>query len=80
MVCLCHHKAFEKSTDNNIVLYNLKFGKRLNPPLLVLATPSSVPDLKFPDQKSNPTPLQWKHGVLTTGWLGKSQQGIRGSP
>ena len=26
----------------------------------------------FPYQGSNPRPLQWKHGVLTTGSLGKS--------
>ena len=28
-------------------------------------------DLKFPDQGSNPCPLHWKYGVLTTGLLGK---------
>ena len=27
----------------------------------------------FPDQGSNPCPLQWKHGVLTIGPPGKSQ-------
>ena len=31
-------------------------------------------DLKFPDQGSNPCPLQWKCRVLTTGPPGKSQQ------
>ena len=28
----------------------------------------------FPDQELNPCPLQGKHGVLTTGWPGKSHQ------
>ena len=32
-----------------------------------LATPCSMRDLKFPDQGSNPHPLKWKRGVLTTG-------------
>ena len=31
------------------------------------------PDLKFLDQGSNPSPLRWKHGVLTNGPPGKSQ-------
>lgn len=26
----------------------------------------------FPDLGANPQPLQWKHGVLTTGSAGKS--------
>ena len=29
---------------------------------------------QFPDQGLNPWPLQWKHGVVTTGALGKSLQ------
>ena len=29
---------------------------------------------QFPDQRSNPCPLQWKHGVLTTGPPGNSQK------
>ena len=29
---------------------------------------------KFPNQRLNLCPLQWKHGVLTTGWQGKSQK------
>ena len=29
-------------------------------------------DLKFPNQESNPCPLHWEHGVLTTGPPGKS--------
>ena len=29
-------------------------------------------DLSFPNQGSNPCPLQWEHGVLTTGPPGKS--------
>ena len=28
----------------------------------------------FPNQGSNPCPLQQKCGVLTTGWSGKSQK------
>ena len=35
-----------------------------------LATPLGM--WNFPDQGSNPCPLQWKHGVLTTGPPGKS--------
>ena len=31
-------------------------------------------NLKFLDQGSNPCPLQWKHGVLTTGPPGKSHK------
>ena len=31
---------------------------------------------QFPNQGSNPCPLQWKHGVLTTGPPGKSLQFI----
>lgn len=30
-------------------------------------------DLKFPDQESNPHPLQQKHRVLNTGSPGKTQ-------
>ena len=39
-----------------------------------LATQRGVWDLMFPDQGSNPHPLQWKHGVLTTGLPGKSHK------
>ena len=35
------------------------------------ATPCSMWDLSFPNQGSNPCPLQWRVGVLTT-WPGKS--------
>ena len=31
---------------------------------------------QFPDQGSNPRPLQWKRGVLTTGLPGKSLQSM----
>ena len=35
----------------------------------------------IPNQGSNPCPLQWKHGVLTTGWPGKSlEKGFEGVP
>ena len=30
--------------------------------------------IQFPDQKSNPGPLHWEHGVLAPGPPGKSQQ------
>ena len=30
----------------------------------------------FPNQESNPHPLHWKHGVLTTGSPGKSSPGF----
>ena len=30
--------------------------------------------LKFPDQRLNPKPLRWKHGVLTAGPPEKSQE------
>ena len=29
----------------------------------------------FPNQGSNPCPLQWKHGILTTGPSGKPMEG-----
>ena len=32
----------------------------------------SMWDLKFPDQGSNPCPLHWEHGFLTTGLPGKA--------
>ena len=31
---------------------------------------------QFPDQGSNLRPLQWKHGVLTTGPPGKSLEEV----
>ena len=37
-----------------------------------LTSPSSMQDLRFPDQGLNPCPLQWKHRALTTGPPGKS--------
>ena len=37
-----------------------------------LSVPHSMWDLKFPNQGSNPCPMHWEHGVLTTGPLGKS--------
>ena len=40
---------------------------------LFLAIPHSMRDLSSPDQRLNPCPLQWKHGVLTTGLPGKSR-------
>ena len=37
-----------------------------------LATLRSSQDLSFPDQGSNPCPLQWQRSVLTSGPAGKS--------
>ena len=34
--------------------------------------PRGMQDPWFPDQGSNPCPLQWKHGTFTTGPPGKS--------
>ena len=39
---------------------------------LFLAVPHSMRDLRSPDQRLNSCPLWWKHGVLTTGFPGKS--------
>lgn len=39
---------------------------------LSLAVPCSTQDLKFHDEGSNPCPQCWRHGILTTGLLGKS--------
>ena len=39
---------------------------------LVLAVPCGLGDLIFPTKGSNVGPLQWKHGVLTTGPPGKA--------
>lgn len=33
---------------------------------------------QFPDQRSNPYPLQWKYRIPATGLLGKSQQKLNG--
>lgn len=35
-----------------------------------------APGLLVPDRESNPRPLQWKSGVLTTGSPGKSLTGV----
>ena len=40
--------------------------------IIFLAMPHGMWDLKFPNQKVNLCPLQWKHGVLTTRLPGKS--------
>ena len=42
----------------------------------VLAMLCSLWDLSCPNQGSNPSPLQWKRGVLTTGPPGKSLNGV----
>ena len=34
---------------------------------IFLAVPRSMQKSQFLDQESNPCPLRWKHGALTTG-------------
>ena len=61
----------KKYSGNRLYYHLLWIGKCFILPYffqlikLFLATPHSMQN--FPDQGSNPCPLHWKHGVLTTG-------------
>ena len=56
--------AVRKGGKNEILFYFLSY---------LSATPRGMQDLNAPDQGWNPCALQWKHGVLTTGPPGNSE-------